>query len=724
MRRNLQSFCAHRLVRPASAAVLLASYPLLFVAALLPTGTAGRLPWCWLFITVAIVSYLAEVWAPRVVPYLVNTLNWLQVGLPLRWVFRELALIVLLARVLSPSSALAAFAGGLMALHAVRAIYSALAIYVRRGRSLPVVTRNVDLAALRIPDAPPSWLVQNYARKLLFLDTFPVAGGLAAALTTDFRWGFAGISLALTVSAILCVIMAGQARRNRHLKDKARVLSAVREQIVAYRPEIVLYFSGPRDSIYQVNMWLSTLARLRRPAMIIMRERSLVPLLGRTSLPVVCVGGTVDLMNFELPSVRVALFPANTGKNLHQLRIPRVGHVFIGHGDSDKAASVNPFSKVYDEVWVAGKAGRDRYLRAQVGVRDEDIVEVGRPQLTGIRTAEEGAADRMFTVLYAPTWEGWIDDQNQTSLQVMGLRIIRALIDHTPQVRVLYKPHPLTGTRDRSALAAHEAIVALIERANQQQREAGGWPPEATAGEAGSRDAAAELSRVEARMTGLTQGGDTGTGGWVSWARPEMDEVTLSRNSKPAAADDTEWLRLNDAWHAAYWNSQGWWRHRVITGPLPVLYECFNRADLLISDISSVVSDFIASGKPYVVTNPDGLDEDEFRENFPTAAAAYLLGPDCAGLPEILAQAAGSGDDRLAEARRELRRYLLGPENPDAQTRFADAVEALAGRVGRSADPDPDPGTPPPAQAVGTPPPAQAVGTLPPAQAVCATPGA
>src|SRR6266702_942321 len=394
MQRYLQSFGAHQLVRLASAAVLLGSYPLLFVAALRPAGTAGRLSGWWLFTTVAIVSYLAEVWAPRVVPYLVNTLNWLQVGMPLRWVFRELALIVLLARVLSPSSALATFAGGLMALHAVRAIYSALAIYVRRRRALPVVTRNVDLAALRIPDAPPSWLVQNYARKLLYLDTFPVAGGLAAALTADFTWGFAGISLALTVSAILCVIMAGYARRNRHLNDKARVLSAVREQIVAHRPEIVLYFSGPRDSIYQVNMWLSTLERLQRPAMIIMRERSLVPLLGRTSLPVVCVGGTVDLMNFELPGVRVALFPANTGKNLHQLRIPRVGHVFIGHGDSDKAASVNPFSKAYDEVWVAGKAGRDRYLRAQVGVRDEDIIEVGRPQLTGIRTAEEGAADR------------------------------------------------------------------------------------------------------------------------------------------------------------------------------------------------------------------------------------------------------------------------------------------------------------------------------------------
>ncbi len=123
---------------------------------------------------------------------------------------------------------------------------------------------------------------------------------------------------------------------------------------------------------------------------------------------------------------------------------------------------------------------------------------------------------------------------------------------------------------------------------------------------------------------------------------------------------------------------QGWWQHRVITGPLPVLYDCFNRADLLISDISSVVSDFIAAGKPYVVTNPDGLDEREFGEKYPAAAAGYLLEPDCASLSDILAQAAAPGDDRLAEARRELRRYLLGPDDLDAQTRFAAAVDALA----------------------------------------------
>ena len=699
MYRNLQPFMAHRFVRLACAAVLLASYPLLLVAALLPTGTAGRLPGCWLFVTVAIVSYLAELWARRVVPDLMNTLNWVQVGVQLRWAFRELALIVLLARVLSPSSALVAFAGGLMVLHAVRAIYSALAIYVTQCRTLPVMTRNVDLAALRIPDAPPPWLVRNDVQKLLYLDTVPVAGGLAAALTANFTWGFAGISLGLAVSAIPCVILAVFARRNGHLNNAARVLSAVHKQITAHRPEIVVFLSGSRHATYQVNMWLSNLAQLQRPTLIILGQRYLVPLLGRTSLPVVCIPETVDLMNFRLPSVRVALFPSNTAQNIVQLRIPRVGTAFIGHGDSDKAASVNPFTKAYDQVWVAGEAGRNRYLRAQVGVRDEDIVEIGRPQLTGIRTADECAANRMFTVLYAPTWEGWTD--SEISFKLMGLRIVQALIDHTPQVRVLYKPHPLTGTRDPGAAAVHEEIVALIDRTNEAHRRAGSWSAEAAAGEADRRRAAAELSRIGAQMAEMTQEGGATSGSWGSWVRPGRDDASLSRDSGPRVADDTEWVRLNDAWHATYWSSQDWWQHRVITGPLPTLYECFNRADLLISDISSVVSDFIASGKPYVVTNPGGLDEDDFRQKYPTAAAAYLLDLECAALSDILGEVAAPGDDGLKEARRELRRYLLGPDNLDAQTRFADAVDALAERVARSADPDSILVTVPLAQGVG-----------------------
>jgi hypothetical protein len=665
-------------------AALLISYPLLFVAAVLPTGTHDRLPACWLFLAAAVISYLAEAVGPRVALYMVNLLNWLQVGITLRFAFREVALIVLLARVLHVGALqFAAFTLGLMALHGVRAVYSSLVIYVSQRRRLPVVTRNVDLGDLRIPDAPPRLLVANHTRTMLHLDVLALAGGLAAAFTTNFVWALTGISLALMVGVLASAIMVPHARRNAHLGDKGRIVAAVRARVREYRPEVMLYFSGSSDAVYQLNMWLSTLARLNRPAVIIMRERAVVPLVSQTSLPVVCIDSAIDLMNCSLPSVRVALFPANTGKNIHQLRISGVAHVFIGHGDSDKTASFNPYTKVYDQVWVAGKAGRDRYLRAQVGVRDEDIVEVGRPQLAEIRPGAGDRADPILTVLYAPTWEGWIgDDPYQTSLVSMGLRIIRALTEEVRGIRVLYKPHPLTGTRDRRATDAHDSIVAAIEEANLRREASGGYAGEARASEAVRAAAATEMASIEARLDKLTGGQRIAT---ASAGHQGPDDATLSRDSRPDTAGEAEHRRLNDAWQDVYWGSEGWWRHRVITGPLPTLYECFNRSDVLISDISSVVADFIATGKPYVVTNPAGLDDAEFCERFPTAAAAYLLGADCAELPDICEQAARAGDDRLAQARRELKHYLLGPDSPDAQTRFSHAVEALVRCADRSA---------------------------------------
>jgi hypothetical protein len=188
---------------------LLASYPLLLVIAAVPTDTDDRLPWCWTFLAVVTVSYLAEAWAPRVTPYLVGTLNWLQVGVLLRWVFREVALLILLARAL-PLTPLefAAFVLGLVGLHAVRAAHSALAIYVSQRRQLPVITRNVDLGPLRIPDPPPRLLAVAHVKTILYLDTLPVAGGLAAVLTADFGWALAGAGLALAAGLACCVIMA------------------------------------------------------------------------------------------------------------------------------------------------------------------------------------------------------------------------------------------------------------------------------------------------------------------------------------------------------------------------------------------------------------------------------------------------------------------------------------------------------------------------------------
>ena len=161
-----------------------------------------------------------------------------------------------------------------------------------------------------------------------------------------------------------------------------------------------------------------------------------------------------------------------------------------------------------------------------------------------------------------------------------------------PGTRIIYKPHPLTGTVDPSARRASEAIVALL-----------------------------------------------------SGAGPE---------------------------------------HEVVLGAERSLYDCFDESDALVSDISSVVSDYLASEKPYFVANTAAQDEDTFRAQNPSAAAAYLFGPGADGLANGLA--AARSDDPMRVRRHEVRVYLLGDSDVEAMTRFRRAVADLVARSQRRLD--------------------------------------
>ncbi|MBB6555416.1 CDP-glycerol glycerophosphotransferase family protein [Nonomuraea rubra] len=567
-------------------AALLGCYPVLLVAALWPAPV--------LFGAVAAASYLVEYAAPRAARPLPELLAKVHLGITLRFAARETMALLLVARTAGAELPwFAALAAGMLAIHAVRALHTGLALRLRQMLSrMPVTTRNLDVSGLRIPRMPPGPLRDAGSVAFLCLDALPVLGSVLGVVPAT-----AGAAVALAAGLAGALALIPYVRRARPLTDRARVLEVVGEQVEKYGPEVILYFSGATAAAYQARMWLPTLERLPRRAIVVLRERGMARHLECTGLPMVCIPSSADLMSFRaLAGAKLCLYVANVGRNVHMLRIPTLRSAFLNHGDSDKEASFNPFSRVYDEVWVAGPAGRDRYRRAKVGVRDENIHEVGRPQLQGIST--EGPGLPYQTVLYAPTWEGWNDDLFHTSLITMGPRIVRALLDHRPPLRVIYKPHPLTGHRDKSATRAHRKIVAMIE--------------------------AAELAKSKSRHPSTTAG-----------AAPHI-------------------------------------RHLVVTGPVPHLYDCFNDCDLLISDISSVVADFLASEKPYAVTNVAGLPERAFHERYPSTEAGVLLGADLSGLAEFL-----DGEDTLARARVKLRSYLFGPEYPDAMTRFNAAVERV-----------------------------------------------
>ncbi|MEN8650479.1 hypothetical protein ABCR94_07515 [Streptomyces sp. 21So2-11] len=655
----------------AAAALLGLGYPCVMLAALIPN--------LWFFAAAAAVTYLADQYLHQRGSYLINRLGKVRAGLPIRFLVRQLLLILLLARMqLAEEAIFYLTIASLLLFYALQAPHGALVQLVRLRRRMPVVTRNIDLSMLSIPGAPPRRLLNRSGEKMLHLDIFAMVGVLIAIQTGENVAGYLGLGVTLVLAVAYVAALLPHLRANRRVPPVDVVLEGIDSWLGDYRPTTVLYFSGSRESAYQVNMWLDTMKQVEGKPLIVLRERHIVSQLGPTSVPVICVPSATHLMNLDLSTVRVALYAANVGKNIHMLRIPTMKHVFIGHGDSDKVASINPFSKVYDEVWSAGRAGRDRYALADVGVRDEDVAEVGRPQLAPIEPWSGAPKHSVPTVLYAPTWEGWDDNPGNTSILLAGENIVRRLLEAEQPVRVVYKPHPFTGTRSPQAKAVHARITAMVETAAAERLTDARWAKERASLEPEQTAARAELTRIASRLGELAgNGGGRGNGNGGS----RKDEAELSRDALADPVREAELAKLKGAWNAAYWRSFGWWEHRVVTGAEPHLYDCFNEADGMVSDISSVVSDFIASGKPYAVTDSAELGVDEFKQQNTAVRAAVILSNSAVQLDELLgAVTGGASADPLSDARLELKAYLLGPDEPASIVQFNDAVRTLAAK--------------------------------------------
>lgn len=107
--------------------------------------------------------------------------------------------------------------------------------------------------------------------------------------------------------------------------------------------------------------------------------------------------------------------------------------------------------------------------------------------------------------------------------------------------------------------------------------------------------------------------------------------------------------------------------------------DCCNAADALISDVSSIVSDFLQSEKPYAMMSMRAPVE-EFRTEFSVAETGYVILGDLSNLDAMLDNLLGA--DPLAEARAARKRYVLGDftgeESADA---FAEYVRGLVRRT-------------------------------------------
>jgi len=532
-----------------------------------------------------LVSAAGEVVLDRRSPLSSVAMRQASAGPPLRFAVRVIVGVTAASR-FDDRQALYAFIVVALFVIAGLCVRALHAEYRRVGALKPMRTRNIPGDTLIVEEPPSRPLLSVLVQVAALAPALFGAPWWAVALA-----GVAGLALlaAFTVPDLLTSWRMRSAKRATGFTPQ---LSAVQSFLDEYRPEVVVHLSGPDTAAYQINTWIEALEHLDQRVFVVLRDHPLFERMASSSLPVLSLPAASELLMLDFSMAKVALYPSNTGNNIHLLRLPTMMSAFIGHGDSDKSASNNPFSRVYDELWVAGEAGADRYRRSGLNIPESTYRFVGRPQVHAIDPTPRVGDVELPTVLYAPTWEGVNQHQEYSSLRAIGLPLIEALLADGG-VRVVYKPHPFTGQRDAKYRAVHAAVAARLDAAK---------------------------------------------------ARTGID-------------------------------------HRVVKGGS--LTAWMNQSTALVSDISSVLSDWLAGEKPYAVFNHEGLPARAFREAYPSSAAATLLGTEASGVGEFLDVVTGRSPDQMAEYRSKLATYLLGPPEQRSLEAFRDAVTAFVERSER-----------------------------------------
>ena len=450
----------------------------------------------------------------------------------------------------------------------------------------------------RLKDSVPA-PAGRMSATIALVPTLVLAGGVPYILATNgarIDLVFVGAAAAILgfASCIASIVLRS---RLLALGTRADRVVRLRAALDAYAPEVVIYVSAPASGTYALNVWIQTANAFTSRTLIVVKEAAHLATMDPTNIPVLFAGRARDVEFLTVSSVKVVLHPTTANKVFEIMRLRGLLQVFIGHGDSDKVSSYNPYSRVFDEIWVSGPAGIDRYTGLGEGFRPEQFVTVGRPQLAEIATvAADGSTAVTLprpTVLYAPTWEGFLEQSNYSSLANMGVAMVSAMLAMPNPPRILFKPHPSSGHRRADMRDAQDEIRRLLE----------------------------------------TAGSD----------------------------------------------------HQVFETGTVSLYAAFNSADVMITDISSVLTDFLASHKPYLVTNPRSEPLTDFLSAFPSSDAGHIIDPDLTsqqgtGFGGAITHAL-VGDPEGRPARIALADYLLGPISADPVHAFVDEVSAAVERA-------------------------------------------
>ncbi|GAB3648788.1 CDP-glycerol glycerophosphotransferase family protein [Glycomyces tarimensis] len=339
------------------------------------------------------------------------------------------------------------------------------------------VVSAAKIATAHLPTSPST--SDSFLRRtvLYYLSTIAVLAVQAPLVAS----GWAGATpYAVALAALPTAALAGAkflGLTHRILPSTEDITETVAGALERIGPSFMVYFAGPLNTTYQLEMWLPYFEQIEGDFFIMTRERhNLQSLAEATERPVVFVEGQGPIDGVIPESVTTVFYVNNGMKNTHLVRDPELLHIQLLHGDSDKVSSYNPVTAMYDRVFCAGQAGIDRYAGHGVHIPSDKFDIVGRPQVSVLDITRTPVSDvESPTVLYAPTWTGFYEDANYCSLP-LGPQLVRALLDRG--VTVVFRPHPYTD-RDDDAKHQRLDVEELLRADAAKSGRAHVWGPKA-----------------------------------------------------------------------------------------------------------------------------------------------------------------------------------------------------------------------------------------------------
>lgn len=248
------------------------------------------------------------------------------------------------------------------------------------------------------------------------------------------------------------------------LLTRKSIYKAALKDLESYQPEVAVYVTGMREVAYQINQWLPVLERVHVNIMIVAREGGIFDDMPETSILVFTAKGQreLEVLLSECATMKTVLYPANTMNNVQALRHSHLNHYFINHGESDKAVNQSKFMMAYDKLLLAGPLSKQRLQDAGLPLRDGQVEFVGRPQAEILLDAVDDIS-QIKTILYAPTWEGYVRNVDYSSISPLGHELCKQLLE-SGKYRLLFKPHPYTGRVSGKKARYLEKIKTLCEQ--------------------------------------------------------------------------------------------------------------------------------------------------------------------------------------------------------------------------------------------------------------------